>query len=73
MKDNLSRKIIKEFFGVRARTSSYLIDDGSKDKKAKSAKMCFIKRKLKFANHKKCLKANQLKNKIKHLEKMKLT
>ena len=46
MKDNLSRKIIKEFFGVRARTSSYLIDDGSKDKKAKSAKMCFIKENL---------------------------
>ena len=35
-------------------------------------KKCIIKRKLKFENHKNCLKANQLHNKIKHLEKNKI-
>ena len=35
-------------------------------------KKCVIKRKLKFENYKNCLKANQLHNKIKHLEKNKI-
>ena len=50
MKDELGGKIMKKIFGLRAKTYSYLIDDGSEDKKAKDTKKCVIKRKLKFEN-----------------------
>lgn len=33
MKDELRRKIIKEFVGLRVKAYIYLIADGSKDKK----------------------------------------
>ena len=46
MKDELGRKILIKFVRLRAQIYSYLIDDGSKDKKAKGRKMCAIKRKL---------------------------
>ena len=36
MKNELGGKIMKEFVGLRAKTSSYLVDDDSEDKKAKS-------------------------------------
>ena len=65
MKDELGGKIMTKFFGLRARTYSYLIDDGSKGKKAKDTKNCAIKRKLKFENYASCLDATQLDNKIK--------
>ena len=45
MKDELLRKIITKFFGLRAKTYSYLIDDGSEDRKAKGTKNCVRKRK----------------------------
>ena len=61
-----------KFFRLRAKTCSYLIDDDSEDKKAKSAKNCIIKRKLKFENYNNCLEATQLDNKIKYLEKSKI-
>ena len=48
MKDELARKIMTKLFGLRAKSYSYLIVDGSEDKKAKSTKNCIIKRKLKF-------------------------
>ena len=73
MKDELGGKIMTKFVGLRAKIYSYLIDDGSEDKKAKGTKKCVIKRKLKFENYKNCLEATQLDNKIKHLEKIKLT
>ena len=38
MKDELGRKIIKNLFGLREKTYSYLIDDGSKDEKPKGTK-----------------------------------
>ena len=60
-----------EFVGLKAKTYSYLIDDGSEDIKAKDTKKCVIKRKLKFENYKNCLKATQLDIKIKYLEKIK--
>ena len=56
MKDELGDKIMTKFVGLIPKTSSYLIDNGSKNKKAKSTKRCVIKRKLKF-------KATQLENK----------
>ena len=38
MKDELGGKFMKKFVGLRAKTYSYLIDDGSEDKKAKGTK-----------------------------------
>ena len=62
---------MKKLVGLRAKTYSYLIDEGSEDKKQKTKK-CVIKRKLKFENYKCCLEAAQLKNKINHLGKNKM-
>ena len=66
MKGELDGNIMAKFVGLRAKTYSYLVDDGSEDKKAKNTKKCFIKRKLKFENYKKCFKATQFdkKNKL---------
>ena len=61
-----------KFVGLRAKTYSYLIDDGSEEKKAKHTKNYVIKRKLKFENYKNCLEATQLDNKIEYLEKNKI-
>ena len=44
MKDKLGGKFMKEFLGLRAKTYSYLIDDGSEDKKAKGTKKCVMKK-----------------------------
>ena len=33
-----------KFFGLRAKTYSYLIDDGNEHKKAKGTKKCVIKK-----------------------------
>ena len=43
-----------KFLGLRTKTYGYLIDDGSKDKKAKGTEKRVIKRKLKFENYKNC-------------------
>ena len=45
MKNELGGKIMKEFVGLKAKTNSYLIDNGSEDKKAKDTKKCVIKKK----------------------------
>ena len=47
MKDELGGKFMTKFFGLWGKTHSYLIDEFSEEKKAKDAKKCFIKRKLK--------------------------
>ena len=52
--DELAGKIMVKFVGLRAKVYSYLVDDGSEDKKAKQ--------KLKFENYKSCLEATQLEN-----------
>ena len=48
MKDELDGKIMANFVGLRAKTCSYLIDDGSEDKELKGTKKCVIKRKFKI-------------------------
>ena len=48
MKDELSEKIMTKFVGLKGKTYSYLIDDGSENKKAKGTKKCVMKRKLKL-------------------------
>ena len=42
MKDELGGKIMTKFVGLRAKTYSYLVDEGSEDKKAKGTKTCVI-------------------------------
>ena len=54
-----------KFVGLRAKTYSYLRDDGNEDKKAKGTKMRVIKRKRKFENYKNCSEATQIENKTK--------
>ena len=44
MKDELGRKTMIKFVGLRAKTYSYLIDDVGEDKKAKSTKMRVMKK-----------------------------
>ena len=73
MKDELGEKTIPKFMGLRTKTYSYLIDDGSEDKKGKRRKKYVIKRKRKFENYKNCLEGTQFENKINHLEKNKIT
>ena len=38
MKDELGGKIMTKFVGLKAKTYSYLIDEGSEDKKANGTK-----------------------------------
>ena len=38
MKDKLVRKFMRKFVGLRAKTYSYLIDDGSQNKKHEAQK-----------------------------------
>ena len=63
MKDELDGQIMKTFVGLRAKTYSYLKDNNDEDKKAKRTK-CAKKRKLKFWDYKKCLKAALIENKL---------
>ena len=68
MNDELGGTIMMKYVGLRAKTYSYLINDGSEDKKARGTKKWVIKRKLKFENYKNCLKVNQFDNEINYLE-----
>ena len=43
---------MKEFFALRAKTYTYLMEDDSEMKKAKGVKRCVVKRKLMFENYK---------------------
>ena len=45
MKDELCGKIMVNFFWLRAKTCSYLIDDGSEDKKTKDTQKSVLKKK----------------------------
>ena len=57
MKNDLSRKIMKEFAALRAKTYSYLTGNNDEDKKAKGTKNCVIKEKLKLEDVKNCSEA----------------
>ena len=74
MKDELGGKMRKEFVGLRAKTYSYFIYDGSEgtSKKQKKKQKSVIT-KLTFEDYENCLEATQLKNKINHLEKYNLS
>ena len=54
-KDELGRKIMKEFCALRAKTYSYLKDGHSEVKKSKGTKKILIKRKLISKNYRDCL------------------
>ena len=45
---------MKEFVVLKAKTCSYLIDDGSEDKKVNATRKRVTKRKLKFQDYKNC-------------------
>ena len=72
MIDELDRKIMKEFLGLRAKTYSCLKDNSDRDKKVKDTKRSVLKKSLKFQNYKNCLEAAQIENEINHLEKNKI-
>ena len=58
MKDELGGNIMTEFVALRPKTYSYLMDDGSKHKRAKGTKKFITKRKIKFKRYKKCFFKN---------------
>ena len=74
MNNELSGNIMIMFVGLKAKTCSFLIDDGSEDEKAKGT-IKFITKKNNFnlKNYKNCLEATQLDNKIKYIEKNKIS
>ena len=59
-KDELGRKIMKEFAGLRAKTWTYLINDGSELKKKLKEQKNVIKRGLMFKNSTDCLFSNKI-------------
>ena len=67
MKDELDGKIMRKFVGLKAKAYSYLIDDASEDKNAKSTQKCVIKRELKFEISINCLEATKGDKKINYL------
>ena len=71
MKDKCRGKIIAKFVGLRAKTYSYLIDDGRRWEK-RVTKNCVIKEKRKFGNYEKLLEATEVENKINYLGKNKI-
>ena len=72
MKDELGRNITKKFVGLIAKAYSYLIDNNDKDKKEKQTKEVCHQKYFKIRDHKNCLKASKIGNKINYLEKKKI-
>ena len=60
MKDELGEKIMTEFIALRAKTYSYLMDDGNTDKRTKGTKKRVIKQGLNFSDYKNCLLNNEI-------------
>ena len=59
-KDELGGNIMRNFFGFRAKTWAYLMDDHSEHKKAKGTKKCVIKRKRMLENYTDCFFNNKI-------------
>ena len=72
IKDELGQRNMIKFFGLRAKTSSYSVDDNSEEKKEKDKQTCLVEGKLEFESFKNCLEAIQLENKINDLKKINL-
>ena len=72
IKDDIGGQNMEEFIGLRAKTYIYLKDNSDEDKKQRAQKGYVNKRKLKYQDHKNCLEAGQIENKINHLEKSKI-
>ena len=70
MKDELGGQIMKKHVVLWPKTNSYLKDNNNEDngKKAKGAKKCAMRRKLKFQDYNNCLKASQIESKVNYLE-----
>ena len=51
---------MKEFYALRAKTYSYLMNDNSEVKKSKGTKKCIIKRGTMFENYTNCLFNNKI-------------
>ena len=69
MKDEVGRLIMKELFGLTAKSYRYSKDNNNEDEKPKDTKRCVIKRNLKFEDYKNVLDAVQIENEMNHLEK----
>ena len=52
---------MREFVAHKPETYSYLMDDGSKHKRAKGTKKCIIKREIKSKNYENCFFKNGIK------------
>ena len=59
MKNELRGKIMTELVALRPNTYSYLMDNGSENKKAKGTKKFVIKRRLKCNDYKNCFLDNK--------------
>ena len=59
-KDELGGKSMTKFVALRAKAYAYLMEDGSKHKKAKGTKKCIIKRELMFENYKDSLSNDKI-------------
>ena len=69
MKGKLGLKIMANFVWLRAETYSCIIDDSSKNERAKGTKKGVIKRKRKFENYKNCSEVTQPDKGISYSEK----
>ena len=63
---------MKVFVVLRTKAYSFLINDGSEDKKAKGKNKICHEGKLKCEDYKKILETNQLENELNHLKKIKV-
>lgn len=59
VKNESSRRMLKEFASLRSKMYSYLTDDGYTEKKTKGTRKCVVKCKIKFEDYKNCLKNNE--------------